>query len=112
MEINKHDFTNTVTVTSENEEIRLKRLATLLGLTNPTVVPKGNGVIGDKDINLNGGLKFLNIHCDLAKESYYNGKRSGMISSLEVPVGRRLKGTIETYFPYSTCLLLGSVSVK
>ena len=89
------------------QEIKLLRLATLLGLTNPTTIAKGGSTYGDKEIDINVGLKFLDIHCDLAQESYYNGNRSGIIGSLEVPTGERLKGNVKTYFPYSTCLLLG-----
>ena len=52
------------------------------------------------------------IFTAILHESYYNGHRSGVIASLEVPSGSRLKGTIKTYFLESTCSLLGEVIHK
>ena len=84
------------------------RLATLLGLRNPTTLTDKGSTYGVKQMEINGGVKFLNIHC----YSYYNGHKSGVIASLEVPTSIRLKGTTKSYFPECTCSPLHEVIHK
>ena len=92
IDLQLYDHNNTVYVENKSQqELKLTRLATLLWLDDPTVLPDQGSTFGDKQMDINCGMKFLNIHCDIACESYYNGHGSGVIASLEVPTPRGLK---------------------
>ena len=76
-----YDQNNTAYVESgSQQELKLVRLATLPGFNIPIVLPDKEKIFGDKQVDINGWVKFLNIYCDIVFESYYNGHRFGVIA--------------------------------
>jgi hypothetical protein len=55
------------------------------------VLVKGASTDGESRVDFNDGLKFVNIHCNLASKSYnvnHLGKPSDVITSVTVPTDR------------------------
>jgi hypothetical protein len=91
IEATKHDVTLT------------KKLQEMLGLrkfTKPMILLKGRSLTGNSKVDFNNGLRFVNIHCNLASKSYHVnpwGKPSDVITSITVPTDRPLLGSVVSY---------------
>jgi hypothetical protein len=74
-----------------------KHLLSMLGFnrfSNPMILLKGRSLTGDSKVDFNNGLRFVNIHCNLASKSYninHWGKPSNVITSVTVPTDRHRK---------------------
>jgi hypothetical protein len=80
-----------------------ERLLTMLGFSrfsNPMILLKGRSLTGDSKVDFNNGLRYVNIHCNLASKSYNVnpwGKPSDVITSVTVPTDRPLLGSVASY---------------
>ena len=80
-----------------------KKLQEMLGLrkfTKPMILLKGRSLTGISKVDFNNGLRFVNIHCNLASKSYNVnpwGKPSDVITSVTVPTDRSLFGSVVSY---------------
>jgi hypothetical protein len=64
------------------------------------VLVKGASTGGESRVDFNDGLRFINIHCNLASKSYnvnHWGKPSDVITSVTVPTDRSLFGSVADY---------------
>ena len=95
-----------------------KKLQEMLGLikfTKPMILLKGRSLTGDSKVDFNNGLRFVNIHCNLASKSYNVnpwGKPSDVITSVTVPTDRPLLGSVVSYIDVEsrTSIVKGSCS--
>jgi hypothetical protein len=80
-----------------------KQLLNMLGFNrfpNTMILLKGRSLAGDSKVDFNNGLRFVNIHCNLASKSYninHWGKPSDVITSVTVPTDRPLLGSVASY---------------
>ena len=81
-----------------------RKLLEMLGLRrfgDQLVLVKGASTDGESRVDFNDGLKFVNIHCNLANKSYKLqatlGKPSDVITSVTVPTDRSLFGSVVSY---------------
>ena len=64
------------------------------------VLVKGSSTNSESRVDFNDGLKFVNIHCNLASKSYnvnHLGKPSDVITSVTVTTDRSLFGSVVSY---------------
>ena len=96
--------TATCQIESTKSDITIEeRLLTMLGFnrfSNPMILLKGRSLVGDSKVNLNNGLRYVNIHFNLANKSFNInpwGKPSDVITSVTVPTDRSLLGSVASY---------------
>jgi hypothetical protein len=96
-----------------------KQLLNMLGFNNrffnPMILLKGRSLTGDSKVDFNNGLRFVNIHCNLASKSYNVnpwGKPSDVITSVTVPTDRPLLGSVVSYIDVEsrTSIIKGTCS--
>jgi hypothetical protein len=106
-------------IESKTHRVTVKRvLLEMLGLKRfgeQLVLPKGASAGGESKVDFNNGLRFVNIHCNLASKSYnvnHLGKPSDVITSVTVPKDRSLFGSTATYIDIEsrTSIVKGSCS--
>ena len=89
--------------TSKHKVTIKRKLLEMLGLRrfgDQLVLVKGASTSGESRVDFNDGLKFVNIHCNLANKSYnvsHLGKPSDVITSVTVPTDRSLFGSVVSY---------------
>jgi hypothetical protein len=84
-----HQNARTWIETSKHKVTIKRKLLEMIGLRR----------FGDQ-LDFNDGLKFVNIHCNLASKSYnvnHLGKPSDVITSVTVPTDRSLFGSVVSY---------------
>ena len=87
----------------------------LIKFTKPMILLKGRSLTGNSKVDINNGLRFVNIHCNLASKSYNVnpwGKPSDVITSVTVPTDRLLLGSVVSYIDVEsrTSIVKGSCS--
>ena len=95
-----------------------RKLLEMLGLRrfgDQLVLAKGASTSGESRVDFNDGLKFVNIHCNLANKSYnvnHLGKPSDVITSVTVPTDRSLFGSVVSYIDVEsrTSIIKGTCS--
>jgi hypothetical protein len=89
--------------TSKHKVTIKRKLLEMLGLRrfgDQLVSVKCASTGGESRVDFNDGLKFVNIHCNLASKSYnvsHLGKPSDVITSVTVPTDRSLFGSVVSY---------------
>jgi hypothetical protein len=91
-------------IETTKHKVTIKRkLLEMLGLRrfgDQLVLPKGASAGGESRVDFNDGLRFINIHCNLASKIYninHWGKPSDVITSVTVPTDRSLLGSVADY---------------
>jgi hypothetical protein len=90
----RHQYARVWIETSKHKVTIKRKLLEMLGLRSfgdQLVLVKGASTGGESRVNFNDGLKFVNIHCNLASKSYivnHLGKPSDVITSVTVPTDR------------------------
>ena len=105
--------TATCQIESTKSDITIEeRLLAMLGFnrfSNPMILLKGRSLVGDSKVNLNNGLRYVNIHFNLANKSF-NINPGGRPS--DVPTDRPLLGSVASYIDTEskTSIVKGSCS--
>ena len=98
-----HQNARTWIETSKHKVTIKRKLLEMLGLRrfgDQLVLVKGASTGGESRVDFNDGLRFINIHCNLASKSYnvnHWGKPSDVITSVTVPTDRSLFGSVADY---------------
>jgi hypothetical protein len=98
-----HEYTRTWIKTTKHKVTIKRKLLEMLGLKrfgDQMVLERGVETIGGSKVDFNDGLRFVNIHCNLASKSYnvnHWGKPSDVITSVTVPTDRPLFGSVAGY---------------
>ena len=98
-----HQNARTWIETSKHKVTIKRKLLEMLGLRrfgDQLVLVKGASTGGESRVDFNDGLRFINIHCNLASKSYnvnHWGKPSDVITSVTVPTDRSLFGSVAGY---------------
>ena len=99
LQINTYD--NTCTVENKNtEEVDLKKLGVLLGFPENHKVAGNATELSPKPVDVNHGLRYLIVTCDLIDQSkniYLDGNESNILAFLPVTPGTRLNSTSYIY---------------
>ena len=99
LQINTHD--NTCTVENKNtEEVNLKKLGMLLGFPENHKVAGKATELSPKPVNVNHGLRYLTVTCDLidsTKNIDLDGNESNVLAFLPVTPGTRLNSNCYVY---------------
>ncbi len=85
---------------TNDETINLKNLGKLLGFNADTTIPKGQTPETPHTVDVNLGLRYLTIACDLAdtfRNVDINGGVDANIAYLPIPPGTRLNSTVSMY---------------
>ncbi len=92
---NKCDLKNT-----NPETVNLKTFGKLLGFNSNTSIPTGQTPEAPNQVDVNLGLRYLTIGCDLAN-SFRNVNTDGHVDTnityLPIPPGTRLNSTVSVY---------------
>ena len=87
-----------------DKDVTLNAFGVMLGFRDGIVLKPDdaagtNSEISTSEMDINRGLEFINIHCNLVDDdkNYYEGHRSTVVASIPLPVHRRLKDTIEIH---------------
>ena len=92
---NKCDLKNT-----NPETVDLKTFGKLLGFNPNTIIPTGQTPEAPNQVDVNLGLRYLTIGCDLA-DSFRNVNTDGHVDTnityLPIPPGTRLNSTVSVY---------------
>jgi hypothetical protein len=98
-----HEYAGTWIKTIKHKVTIKRKLLEMLGLRrfgDKLVLEKGADTGGGSKVDFNDGLRFVNIHCNLASKSYninHWGKPSDVITSVTVPTDRPLFGSVAGY---------------
>ena len=99
LQINTYD--NTCTVENKNtEEVDLKKLGVLLGFPKNHKVAGNATELSPKPVDVNHGLRYLIVTCDLidsSKNIDLDGNESNILAFLPVTPGTRLNSTSYVY---------------
>jgi hypothetical protein len=107
-----HEYARTWIKTTKHKVTIKRKLLEMLGLKrfgDQMVLEKGVDTIGGSKVDFNDGLRFVNIHCNLASKSYnvnHWGKPSDVITSVTVSTDRSLFGSVADYIDVETGLQL------
>ena len=85
---------------STNDTTYFKTLGVLLGLNDYTNMDAGASMTSHKKVNINRGLKSLDVKCNIVDKSENidsSGGYSDVIASLTIPTDRTLKGSLSYY---------------
>ena len=96
--------TATCQLESTKNDITIEeRLLTMLGFNrfnNPMILLKGRSLTGDSKVDLNNGLRYVNIYSNLVNKTFNInplGRPSDVITSVTVPTDRPLLGSVAIY---------------
>ncbi len=99
-----HD--NTCKVNNKNQEtINLKNFGKLIGFNADTTVASGETPESPHSVDVNLGLRYLTIACDLVdsfRNVDINGSADANIAYLPIPPGTRLNSTVSMYENHPT----------
>ena len=85
---------------SVNDSTYFKTLGVLLGLNDYTNMDAGSNMMSHGKVDINRGLKSLDIKCNIVDKSKNidsSGGYSDVIASLPIPTDRTLKGSLSHY---------------
>ena len=92
---------NTCDIENENDKpVNLKNLGELLGFPADTTIPQNTVARSPKAVDVNRGLRYLKVTCDLAnplKNVDTDGNTNTNISYLPIPPGTRLNSTVSSF---------------
>ena len=101
LELQMNTYNNTCTVENKNTvTVNLKKLGVLLGFPENREVGAGTSVASPKPVDVNHGLKYLTVTCDLidsSKNIDLEGKQSNILAFLPITPGTRLNSNCYVY---------------
>ena len=95
LEANKHY--NTCKIYSKTQDLNLKKFGELLGFPEDKTVSSGTWDTSPNVVDVNRGLRYININCDLvgtSQNSNTNGQRSYTLATLPIPSEQLLNPTV------------------
>ena len=98
LQINAYD--NTCTVENKNTEVDLKKLGLLLGFAENHKVAGKATELSPKPVDVNHGLRYLTVTCDLidsSKNIDLDGNESNILAFLPITPGTRLNSNCYVY---------------
>ena len=83
-----------------DKKINLKTLSSILGFSSNKEIAANTLTESDSVVNINNGLEYVNIHCNLINKSrnFVNGKRSNIMTQIPIPSNQTLKGSVTHFF--------------
>ena len=87
-------------IVSVDDVTYFKTLGVLLGLNNYFNMTAGTTLTSPNMVNINRGLKSLDIKCNIVDKSRnidHKGEYSDVIASLPIPTDKTLKGSLSHY---------------
>ena len=101
LELQMNTYNNTCTIENKNgEEVDLKKLGLLLGFPENHKVAKNTTVESPEPVDVNHGLRWLTVTCDLIDQSKnidLSGKESNILAFLPITPGTRLNSNCYVY---------------
>ena len=101
LELQMNTYNNTCTVENKNtEEVDLKKLGLLLGFPENHKVGANATELSSKPVDVNHGLRWLTVTCDLIDQSKnidLDGNESNILAFLPVTPGTRLNSNCYVY---------------
>ena len=101
LELQMNTYDNTCTIENKNgEEVDLKKLGLLLGFPENHKVAKNTTVASPKPVDVNHGLRWLTVTCDLIDQSKninLKGEESDILAFLPITPGTRLNSNCYVY---------------
>ena len=101
LELQMNPYNNTCTIENKNTvTVNLKKLGVLLGFPENQEVAAGTSAASPKPVDVNHGLKYLTVTCDLidpSKNINLEGEESNILAFLPVTPGTRLNSNCYVY---------------
>ena len=101
LELQMNTYNNTCTIKNKNTvTVNLKKLGVLLGFPENHEVAAGTSAASPKPVDVNHGLKYLTVTCDLidsSKNIDLEGKQSNILAFLPITPGTRLNSNCYVY---------------
>ena len=101
LELQMNTYDNTCTIENKNtEEVDLKKLGVLLGFPENHTVAGNATELSPKPVDVNHGLRYLTVTCDLIDQSKnidLDGNESNILAFLPVTLGTRLNSNCYVY---------------
>ena len=101
LELQMNTYNNTCTIENKNTvTVDLKKLGVLLGFPENHEVAAGTSAASPKSVDVNHGLKYLTVTCDLidpSKNIDLEGKQSNILAFLPITPGTRLNSNCYVY---------------
>ena len=101
LELQMNTYNNTCTVENKNTvTVNLKKLGVLLGFPESHEVAAGTSAASPKPVDVNHGLKYLTVTCDLidpSKNINLEGEESNILAFLPITPGTRLNSNCYVY---------------
>ena len=101
LELQMNTYNNTCTIENKNTvTVDLKKLGVLLGFPENREVTAGTSAASPKPVDVNHGLKYLTVTCDLidpSKNINLEGEESNILAFLPVTPGTRLNSNCYVY---------------
>ena len=101
LELHMNTYNNTCTIKNKNTAtVDLKKLGVLLGFPENHEVTAGASAASPKPVDVNHGLKYLTVTCDLidpSKNIDLEGKQSNILAFLPITPGTRLNSNCYVY---------------
>ena len=101
LELQMNTYNNTCTIENKNTAtVDLKKLGVLLGFPENHEVPVGASAASPKPVDVNHGLKYLTVTCDLidpSKNINLEGEESNILAFLPITPGTRLNSNCYVY---------------
>ena len=91
---------NTCKIYLETSNLNLKKFAGMLGFAENEVISSGTWKTSPNVVDVNRGLRYININCDLVdtfQNSNTNGGRSCALATLSIPTDQLLNSTVSHY---------------
>ena len=103
IELEEVDYNGKCTIKSD-KQINLKTLGPILGFPENKVISANTLTESDNHVNINNGLEYVNIKCDLIDRShnFVNGKRSDILIQIPITTQQLLKGSVSRFYPQDT----------
>ena len=101
LELQMNTYNNTCTIENKNTvTVDLKKFGKLLGFPENHEVAAGTSDASPKPVDVNHGLKYLTVTCDLidpSKNIDLEGKQSNILAFLPITPGTRLNSNCYVY---------------
>ena len=83
-----------------DKKMNLKTLGPILGFPSNKEIPANTFTESDFIVNINNGLNYMNIYCNLINKSrnFLNGKRSDILCQIPITTKQNLKGSVSNSF--------------
>ena len=82
-----------------DKKMNLKTLSPILGFSSNKEISANTLTESDSVVNINNGLEYVNIHCNLinASRNFLDGKRSNVFLQIPIPSNQTLKGSVSFF---------------